>query len=311
MSTQNVVLILSCPTASGKTYVALQVAKELPVEILSADSRQIFKYATIGTAKPSNEEVRAVPHHFIDLLAPDEQWNAGKFAQESRNTIQEIFRRQCVPFVVGGTGLYIKSLIDGIADIPEADLELRQRLFRRYEKEGLQSLVNELKKVDRVAAESIDIQNPRRVLRALEIYYMTGMTRAEIEQQSNDPLQHRILWFGLHWERDILYRRIEKRVDLMIQQGLIEEVKFLLEKGYTAESQALQSVGYAEIIEYLQGRLSKQDAIDLIKQNTRRFAKRQMTWFRREKRIRWLDIRTEEDLDKAAVEITEEYRKIK
>ncbi len=311
MSTQNVVLILSCPTASGKTYVALQVAKELPVEILSADSRQIFKYATIGTAKPSNEEVKAVPHHFIDLLAPDEQWNAGKFAQESRNTIQEIFRRQCVPFVVGGTGLYIKSLIDGIADIPEADLELRQRLFRRYEKEGLQSLVNELKKVDRVAAESIDIQNPRRVLRALEIYYMTGMTRAEIEQQSNDPLQHRILWFGLHWERDILYRRIEKRVDLMIQQGLIEEVKFLLEKGYTAESQALQSVGYAEIIEYLQGRLSKQDAIDLIKQNTRRFAKRQMTWFRREKRIRWLDIRTEEDLDKAAVEITEEYRKIK
>ncbi len=311
MSTQNVVLILSCPTASGKTYVALQVAKELPVEILSADSRQIFKYATIGTAKPSNEEVKAVPHHFIDLLAPDEQWNAGKFAQESRNTIQEIFRRQCVPFVVGGTGLYIKSLIDGIADIPEADLELRQRLFRRYEKEGLQFLVNELKKVDRVAAESIDIQNPRRVLRALEIYYMTGMTRAEIEQQSNDPLQHRILWFGLHWERDILYRRIEKRVDLMIQQGLIEEVKFLLEKGYTAESQALQSVGYAEIIEYLQGRLSKQDAIDLIKQNTRRFAKRQMTWFRREKRIRWLDIRTEEDLDKAAVEITEEYRKIK
>ncbi len=308
MALKNVVLIVSSPTASGKTDVALQVAQQLPVEILSADSRQIYKYTTIGTAKPSKEELRAVPHHFVDMLEPDSQWNAGKFAAESRSLIQDIFKRNRIPFVVGGTGLYIKALIDGIADIPQTDRFIRQRLLNRYQREGLEKIVTELKRVDPYAAESIDTQNPRRVLRALEIYYMTGMTRAELERKSNDPLQYELLWFGLNWDREILYRRIEERVDRMIQQGLIEEVQSLLAQGYTENTQALQSVGYTEIIEYLKGKLSKEDAINLIKQNSRRFAKRQMTWFRKEKRIHWLDVRSEVDLENAAGVIVDKYR---
>jgi len=310
MMSQDVVIILSSPTASGKTTVALNVSDHIPTEIISADSRQVFKHTTIGTAKPSAEQLQQVPHHFIDSLEPDENWSAGKFAEHSRILIKKILKQKKIPFVVGGTGLYIKALVDGIANLPEPNTELRQNLVSRYEQHGLESIVSELKQVDPESIHHVDLQNPRRVLRALEIYYMTGMTRGELETQSDDPLPYPVLWFGLNWNRDILYQRIEERVDRMIADGLTDEVKGLLERGYTNKTNALQSVGYVETIEYLNGRLSEDEAINLIKQNTRRYARRQMTWFRKEKRIRWLDIQSEADLEIAAGEIVQQYRKL-
>ncbi len=303
MSGSKTVLILSSPTASGKSQTALHVASELPVEIISADSRQIYKYMDIGTAKPEIQDLRAVPHHFVDMLEPDKIWNAGKYARESRRKIDEIFKQDRIPFVVGGTGLYIKAMVDGIIDVPEVDDELRQRIAARFEKDGLKKLVEELRRIDPGGAELIDLKNPRRVMRALEIYYMTGMTRGELEQKSNDPLPYKVLWFGLEWDRGVLYNRIDRRVDKMIENGLIDEVQTLLEQGYSKFSQSLQSVGYAETIEYHEGRINREELIDRIKQNTRRFAKRQMTWFGKEKRIRWITVRSDDDLKTAAREI--------
>jgi tRNA dimethylallyltransferase len=285
MVADKTVLILSSPTASGKSQVALQVARQIPVEILSADSRQIYKYLSIGTAKPSKSDLERVPHHFIDMLDPNEVWNAGKFAHESRRIIEEIFNRNRSPFIVGGSGLYIKALIDGIIDIPEPDPDLRQRILRLYESEGLSKLVDELDLIDPDTAKRIDTKNPRRVMRALEIYYSTGMTRSEIEKKSDDPIPYRVQWFGLKWNRGKLYERIENRVYNMIAGGLIDETKSILEKGYSRNQNALQSVGYTETIDFIGGMISRQDMIDRIKQNTRRFAKRQMTWFRKENRI--------------------------
>jgi tRNA dimethylallyltransferase len=310
MVADKTVLILSSPTASGKSQVALQVARQIPVEILSADSRQIYKYLSIGTAKPSKSDLERVPHHFIDMLDPNEVWNAGKFAHESRRIIEEIFNRNRSPFIVGGSGLYIKALIDGIIDIPEPDPDLRQRILRLYESEGLSKLVDELDLIDPDTAKRIDTKNPRRVMRALEIYYSTGMTRSEIEKKSDDPIPYRVQWFGLKWNRGKLYERIENRVYNMIAGGLIDETKSILEKGYSRNQNALQSVGYTETIDFIGGMISRQDMIDRIKQNTRRFAKRQMTWFRKENRIQWIDVGTEDDLNRAADEIVRRYRNV-
>jgi tRNA dimethylallyltransferase len=310
MVADKTVLILSSPTASGKSHVALQVARQIPVEILSADSRQIYKYLSIGTAKPSKSDLDRVPHHFIDMLDPNEVWNAGKFAHESRRIIEEIFNRNRIPFIVGGSGLYIKALVDGIIDIPEPDRDLRQRILRLYESEGLNKLVAELELIDPDTAKRIDTKNPRRVMRALEIFYSTGMTRSEIEEKSDDPIPYRVQWFGLKWDRGKLYERIEIRVDNMITGGLIDETKSILEKGYSRNRNALQSVGYTETIDFIEGKISRQDMIDRIKQNTRRFAKRQMTWFRKENRIQWLDVGTEDDLNRAADEIVRRYRNV-
>lgn len=310
MGNRKIALILSSPTASGKSYVALRVADYIPVEIISSDSRQIFKYMTIGTAKPTKGELTAVPHHFIDELEPGTPWNAGKFASEARKAVERIFDRGRVPFVVGGTGLYIKALIEGIVDVPDVDNTLRRRITKRFEREGLDRLVDELRKVDPVGSEIIDTKNPRRVIRALEIYYMTGMTREEIQSKSNDPLQYPVLWFGLQWNRDELYRRIEERVDHMIELGLIDEVESILAMGYTKQTTALQSVGYAETVGYLEGEFSREELIEQIKKNTRRFAKRQITWFGKNEKIRWINVRSYEDLDNAALSIVEQYREM-
>ncbi len=308
MGNRKILLILSSPTASGKSYVALRVADHIPVEIISADSRQIFTHMTVGTAKPTKEELAAVPHHFIDELEPGTPWNAGKFASEARIVIEKIFDRGRVPFVVGGTGLYIKALIEGIVDVPAVDSALRRSITNRFEQEGLDQLVGELRKVDPTGSEIIDTKNPRRVIRALEIYYMTGMTREEIQSKSNDPLQYPVLWFGLNWNRDALYKRIEERVDHMLERGLIDEVRAILAMGCPKHANALQSVGYAETIGYLEGKYSGEELIQRIKKNTRRFAKRQITWFGKNEKIRWIDIRSNEDLDNAALRIVEQYR---
>lgn len=307
MNRKEVVLILTGPTASGKTQLSLNIARTIPTEILSADSRQVYKHLSIGTAKPTDRERAMVRHHFIDVIEPDESWNAGLFADRARRTIKQIFERGKIPFVVGGSGLYVHALVYGIADIPLVDKELRSTLKEKYINEGLTSVIEELKEHDPDALSKIDIRNPRRVLRALEIYYSTGLSRNELEKQSNVPLEYPVLWFGLRWDRKALYERIEQRVDTMISRGLIKEVETLRASGYHRHLNALQSVGYVEVLDYLEGKVDKEEMILKIKQNTRRFAKRQMTWFNREKKIKWIDIQCEEDLERAAQGIIDEY----
>jgi tRNA dimethylallyltransferase len=305
MSTPTVI-ILSSPTASGKTEVTFRIADQLPIEIISADSRQVFRLLSIGTAKPMPGERIRVPHHCVDMLEPTDDWNAGKFNEYARAIIPEIFGRGRIPCVAGGTGLYVRTLVDGIADIPETDPGIRTMLNSRLETEGLTALAAELRQIDTRFADAIDLANPRRVLRGLEIYYATGLPPGTVLEKETQPLPNPIAWYGLEWDRDKLYARIEERVDQMIERGLIDEVQKIRETGYDRTLAALQTVGYTEAFDYLEGKISRTEMIRLIKQNTRRFAKRQMTWFRKEKRIRWLPIRRASDLHRAADTIVRE-----
>jgi tRNA dimethylallyltransferase len=303
------ILIISSPTASGKSDAALQIAAEIPVEIISADSRQIYKQLTIGTAKPGPEERHGIPHHFIDELDITEPWNAGKFSEHARERIRTIFDREKVPLVVGGTGLYIAALVDGIADMPETDPEMRERLRERLRVEGLERLAGVLRAADPDGARQIDLRNPRRVLRALEIYYGTGMTRDSLSDVSGDPLPFPISWYGLDWDRAALYKRIDRRVERMVTEGLVEEVRGILESGCGRDLNALQSVGYAEVIDYLDGKTGRDEMIDRIKRNTRRYAKRQTTWFRKEPRIEWIRVDDDADIGRAARRIIATIKK--
>jgi tRNA dimethylallyltransferase len=307
-SMKNPVLILSGPTASGKTDTALAIAQYLPIEIISADSRQVYKYLSVGTAKPDDGSLRKVPHHFVDILTPDQEWNAGLFSAGSRNLIAEIFRTDKIPVIVGGTGLYIKSLIDGIIDLPPADPSIRRELQAAIETGGLAVLVQELSRVDPDAALHTDIRNPRRVIRALEIFRQTGMTRAKIRMKTM-PLEYPVLWFGLNWRRDELYRRIEKRVESMLGRGLVNEVRVISERGYDRSLNALQTVGYVEVFDYLENKIDYTEMVRLIKRNTRRFAKRQWTWFRKEPRIKWIEVHGSTNLQSIAAYIADEYKK--
>ncbi len=302
-------LILSSPTASGKTEISVTVAEGLPVEIINADSRQVYKHLTVGTAKPEPGIRARIPHHFTDLLEPDGKWNAGIFAARCRELIPEISARGSVPFIVGGTGLYLKALIDGIIELPETDGALRDDLRRRAGSEGINALVAELTRYDPEYAAQLDLHNPHRIIRALEIIKQTGMTRREIERRTQ-PTDISFLWFGLSWERKALYERINRRVDRMLAAGLIEEVQYIRSLGYSASLNALQTVGYKEVFSYLDGEIDRAEMVRLIKRNTRRYAKRQMTWFRNEDRIQWIGIEKEEDMVKAGRIIIEAYSRI-
>ncbi|MGC8897236.1 MAG: tRNA (adenosine(37)-N6)-dimethylallyltransferase MiaA [Bacteroidota bacterium] len=304
------VLIIAGPTASGKSEVAVYVAELLGGEIISADSRQVYRYATIGTAKPPREVLSRVPHYFIDEYEPDRTFSAGEFGERGREIIEGLFQRGVVPVVVGGSGLYLKSLVDGFFEDVPAEPSVRQNLNDRLRKEGLPALVRELDKIDPETAARVDRNNPRRVLRALEVFYVAGEPLSSIQQKKKVNVKFSSSWFGLAWDRAKLYARINERVDWMIRAGLVEEVKKLRSMGYdesNASAQLWESVGYAEVLSYLRGDIEFTEMVDLIKRNTRRYAKRQMTWFRKEKRIRWLHLLNESELKEAAAKIAEEF----
>jgi tRNA dimethylallyltransferase len=301
------VLVILGPTASGKTTVALQVAKELGGEIVSADARQIYKLMNIGTAKPSRSERETVKHHFVDELLPDQDFNAGEFGKRGRRIIGEIYKRSKVPIVVGGSGLYIQALIDGFFEGPPADSAVREFLTNRLEKEGAEVLLHELCRVDPGAASKMLPSNTRRIIRALEVYSITGVRISEL-QKIRVPEKLDTLISGLDWDRKLLYKRIEERVDAMMSDGLVDEVKDLLKRGYSPQLNALQTVGYAEVFQYLIGEFSYDRMIELIKQNSRRYAKRQLTWFKKDKRIKWYSVKGEEDLEGIAKRIMEVYK---
>lgn len=290
------VIVITGPTCSGKTAVGISLAKKLRTEIISADSRQVYQYLDIGTAKPSPHELSEVKHHFIGTLKPDEDFNVSKFEQDALEIIRSLHAENKIPVAAGGSGLYIKALTEGIFNTADTDEEYRQELKTKLETYGREFLYGELKNADPKAAETMLPQNWKRVMRALEVLHLTGKSILEHHEDYERNLNIEFLQFGLNWDREVLYRNIESRVDNMIQSGLIDEVKRVLEMGYGKELNALNTVGYKEIIMYLQGEITLERAVELIKRNTRRYAKRQMTWFRKNQSIHWFNISSGEDL---------------
>jgi len=291
------VVVIAGPTCSGKSYLGLKLAQLINSEIISADSRQIYKGLNIGTAKPTSEELRKVKHHFINILNPDEDYDANKFSIDAENVIYDIHKREKTALVIGGSGLYVKALIDGIVDSADKDEDLRNELLQKKEKYGNEFLYNELIKVDPISAEKMLPQNWKRVIRALEVFYLTGKPIWQHHSSQNKNLKFSFYQIGLNWNREVLYTRIEKRVDKMIEDGLVDEVKCILSDGYDKNLNSLNTVGYKEIISYLENEITLERAIELIKRNTRRYAKRQLTWFRADERIKWFNVSSQKDLD--------------
>jgi len=282
-------IVIVGPTAVGKTRLALRLAQEFDGEIISADSRQVYRGMDIGTAKPTLEERRRVPHHLIDVVAPDEPFTLAQYQELAYQAIDNVSARGKVPFLVGGTGQYVRAVVEGwgIPRVPPNE-ELRAELYRQAEIEGQWALHARLREVDPVAAERIDPRNVRRVVRALEVYLETGRPISELQRKKPPP--YRILQIGLTMERRELYRRIDERVDRMIEEGLVEEVRGLVERGYGYDLPSMSGLGYQQIGMYLRGLVSLEEAIQLIKRHTRRFVRHQYTWFRLDdESIRWFD----------------------
>jgi tRNA dimethylallyltransferase len=305
------VTVIVGPTCSGKTKLSLYLAEKLNIEIISADSRQIFKLLDIGTAKPDKVLLNKIKHYFIDELYPDEDFNVNMFSKKSELIIENLLNKNKIPLVVGGSGLYIKSLIDGISESADTNPEIRSELLDIKQKLGNDYLYNELKKVDGVSASKMLPQNWKRVIRALEVYKLTGKPIWQHHYKEQVQDRYKFKQFGLLWNREVLYKNIENRVDEMINLGLVDEVKSVLNAGYSKSLNALNTVGYKEIIQYLENEISIDKAIELIKRNTRRYAKRQMTWFNSDKRIEWHQINSENDLLNLANKIAQDINESK
>ena len=284
------VIVICGPTASGKTALSIELAKKINGEIVSCDSMQIYKDMDIGTAKPTIEEMQGIKHYMLDFVSPDERYSVADYKKQAKQAIREIIEKGKVPIVVGGTGLYVDSLIYEIEyqDI-EFDEKYRKQLEERSKKEGLEVLYNEAKKIDPEAITKISPNDKKRILRILEIYNATGKNKTEQDRESRkNEVEFDYKVYAISWDREKLYDRINQRVDIMIDQGLIEEVQKIYSK-YNKFPTAMQGLGYKEVLEYLEGKCNKQEMIDKIKQETRRYAKRQLTWFRKNKQTIWLD----------------------
>ncbi len=283
------VIVICGPTASGKTALSIELAKKVNGEIISCDSMQIYKDMNIGTAKPTIEEMQGIKHYLLDFVSPNERYSVADFKKDAKNAIKEILSKGKVPIIVGGTGLYLDSLIYEIEyQNIEFDENYRKELEQEVEEKGLEELYEQAKKIDPVAIEKISKNDKKRILRILEIYNATGKnkTEQEIESRKNE-VEYDYKVYAISWDREELYARINKRVDLMIEQGLIDEVKNILQK-YEQFPTAMQGLGYKEVVDYLKGNCTKQEMIEKIKMETRRYAKRQMTWFRKNKQTIWI-----------------------
>ncbi len=291
MSLDKPILIIAGPTAVGKTDASILLAQELSAEIVSADSMQIYRGMNIGTAKPTKEQRRLVYHHMIDIAEPDQPYSVGDYLRDARSAIDGILSSGGTPIVVGGTGLYIRALTRGLFVGPPGDLELRERLLQRESEGGEGTLYSDLVKVDPEAAIKIHPNDIRRTVRALEVYYLKDRKLSEFHREhsfQDRPYRFRLLF--LVRSRAELYPRIAKRVDQMIADGLEAEVKALLDRSYSPDLPSLQGLGYKQFMDHYLGKISRDEAIALLKRDTKRFAKRQFTWFRREIESLWLDI---------------------
>lgn len=289
-------IVIAGPTASGKTAAAIEVARHFGTVVVSADSRQFYREMSVGTAKPNADELAAVQHYFIDTLSITEHYTAGNYEKQALDLVDELFKTRNVVVLAGGSGLFIKAVCEGFDEFPDIDPQIRQQLKRELETHGLPYLQEKLKAADPDYYAEADINNPQRVARALEVFEGTGKPFSSFRRSAINKRPFRILKFGLDLPREALYHRINTRVDIMVEQGLIEEVKSLLPY---RQLNALNTVGYTELFDYFEGKTDLSAAIGLIKQNTRRFAKRQMTWFGKDKDIAWIDAKD----GNAAVEI--------
>jgi tRNA dimethylallyltransferase len=303
------VIIIVGPTCSGKTKLSLKLAEILNTEIISADSRQVYRYLDIGTATPSATELKKIKHYFINSLDPDNKFNVSDFETDALKIIQTLHTENKIPIVAGGSGLYIKALVDGIFNTVDKDDELRKKMMIERIEKGNDYLYSKLKEVDPVSAKTMLPQNYKRIVRALEVYYLTGKPIWELQQEYNRDIKIDFVQYGLNWERNQLYRNIETRVDEMLESGLVNEVKNILKKGFRKNLNALNTVGYKEIISYLDGEIPIERAAELIKRNTRRYAKRQLTWFNRDKRIKWIKVGSDADIIKASDMILSDIKK--
>ena len=284
------VIVICGPTASGKTALSIELAKKINGEIVSADSMQIYKDMDIGTAKPTIEEMQGIEHYLIDFVPPDDRYSVADYKIDAKKAIKKILEKGKTPIIVGGTGLYVDSLIYEI-EYPniEFDENYRKELEEQVEKQGLDKLYEQAKKIDPQAIEKISKNDKKRILRVLEIYHATGKTKTEQEVESRKKeVEYDYKVFALNWDREKLYERINKRVDIMIEQGLIEEVKQISKK-YNKFPTAMQGLGYKEVVEYLEGNCTKEEMIEKIKKETRHYAKRQLTWFRKNSQTIWLN----------------------
>jgi len=277
--------VICGPTAAGKTSVGIKICKGFDGEVISADSRQFYREMSIGTAKPSKEEMAAIPHHFVDSHSISHPLTAGEFERQGEQKILEILDRRKFPVVVGGSGLFIRSLMEGLDELP-SDKKLREELILQYEKYGLDSILLRLEKSDPEAKNQIDAKNQVRVMRAIELVELTEKPLVEIRNQTKREKPFEPIWIGITPEREILYERIDQRVDEMIKAGLLDEAKNLIE---FKEVDPLKTVGYRELFNQFEGAYDLDEAVRLIKRNTRHFAKRQLTWFRKIEGIKWFE----------------------
>lgn len=277
-------LVLAGPTAIGKTACGIQLASHFNTEIISADSRQIYRETTIGTAVPAPEELRLVKHHFIQTASLEDPYHASRYEQEALRVLDTLFKVHNLVLMVGGSGLYIDGLCNGIDDLPPADPKLRLQLFEQYSLEGLEPLTRQLKELDPPSYGRIDLKNHMRVLKALEVSIQTRKPYSSFLSVAKKERPFRILRVALDMDRELLYQRINHRVDLMMQRGLLDEVRSVIRFRHLT---AMKTVGYRELFRHLDGEISLEEAVDLIKGNTRKVARKQLTWFRKENRYKW------------------------
>lgn len=273
-------LVIAGPTASGKTSVAVEVCKIIKGEIISADSMQVYKYLSIGTAKPTESELQGVPCHLVDHIEPDDQYNLGRFVVEARDTLNAIQNRGNTAVLCGGTGMYIRGLLHGVFDGGEPALKVRRELEAVADSVGLDTLFSELEKVDQVSAFRYGRNDRQRIIRALEVYRSTGRPLSEYHQQNLDEPEIPARITVLSWLREQLYERINLRVDAMLKAGLLDEVEQYLERGFRRDNPAIKALGYSELVDVLEGRQQLDDALEIMKRKSRNYAKRQETWFR-------------------------------
>ena len=286
MNKNKTLIVIAGPTAVGKTAIAIQVAKHYNTVVLSADSRQFYREMSIGTAKPDADELAAVKHYFIDSHSIQENFSVGDFEKQALALLDELFKEYDTVVMAGGSGLYIKAVCEGFDNLPVADRGIRHRLNQDFTEFGIRHLQERLKEVDPDYYEQVDIQNPQRLIRALEVFETTGKPISYYRKSTVNKRPFNIVKIGLNLPRDILYQQINYRVDKMMELGLIDEVKSLIPH---RNLNALNTVGYSELFDYFDGNTDLESALELIKQNTRHFAKRQLTWFRKDKDMHWLE----------------------
>lgn len=297
-------VVLLGPTAVGKSRVAIDVAKRLDTEILTADSRQVYRGMDVGTDKPSMAARQDIPHHLIDLVDPDERFNAGLFRRQATEVIEGLYQRRLLPLVVGGTGLYVRTLLQGLCDAPPSDPPLRAQLCDEAREQGHDHLYTRLVAADPVTAARLHPRDISKIIRALEVHHLSGVPMSSFHaghRFAERPFSALVI--GLNRERDQLYRRIEERIDWQLANGLLEETRDLLDRGYRRDAPAMTGLGYRHVAAYLAGECDREEMIRLFKRDTRRFAKRQMTWFKHEPEIRWLMIEDAEPIEETMTRV--------